>query len=80
VIDGHLRGTPNFDLVPLVSTGEPFLSWLRSCLSRTRTQRPDAAAARAKLREITQASQETEYRVWASYTPVVSEQPAFPRP
>jgi serine/threonine protein kinase len=50
VIDGHLRETPSFDLAPRVPMGEPFLRWLRRCLSRTRTNRPDAAAARAALR------------------------------
>jgi eukaryotic-like serine/threonine-protein kinase len=50
VIEGHLRGTPSFDLVPVVPMGEPFLRWLRRCMSRTRTNRPDAATARASLR------------------------------
>ena len=49
VIEGHLRRTPSFDLVPRVPMGEPFMRWLRSCLLRTRAQRPDAAAARAQL-------------------------------
>lgn len=52
VIDGHLHGTPSLDLVPLVPMGEPFLRWLRRCLSRTRINRPDAAAARAGLRHL----------------------------
>jgi serine/threonine-protein kinase len=51
-IDGHLHGTPAFDRPPLVSMGEPFLRWLRRCLSRTRTNRPDAATARAELRRL----------------------------
>jgi serine/threonine-protein kinase len=52
VIEGHLRGTPSFDRPPLVAMGEPFLRWLRRCLSRTRANRPDAAAARAALRHL----------------------------
>jgi serine/threonine-protein kinase len=52
VIEGHLRGTPSFDVAPLVPMGEPFLRWLRSCLSRTRSNRPDAATARAALRRL----------------------------
>jgi eukaryotic-like serine/threonine-protein kinase len=51
-IDGHLRGTPSFDWPPLVPMGEPFLRWLRRCLSRTRSNRPDAATARAELRHL----------------------------
>jgi serine/threonine-protein kinase len=56
VIEGHLRGTPSFDRAPLVPMGEPFLRWLRSCLSRTRANRPDAAAARAALRHLIPAT------------------------
>jgi eukaryotic-like serine/threonine-protein kinase len=51
-VDGHLRGTPSFDLAPRVPMGEPFLRWLRRCLSRTRANRPDAATARAELRHL----------------------------
>jgi serine/threonine-protein kinase len=49
VAEGHLHGTPPFDITPKVPMGEPFLRWLRGCLSRTRAQRPDAANARAQL-------------------------------
>jgi serine/threonine-protein kinase len=72
VIDGHLRGTPRFDLVPLVAMGEPFMRWLRGCLSRTRTQRPDAMTARAKLHDVIEAHETSEYRIWA-YTPVADQ-------
>jgi serine/threonine protein kinase len=51
-IHGHLHGTPSFDLPPLVAMEEPFLRWLRRCMSRTRANRPDAAAARAELRHL----------------------------
>jgi len=51
-IQGHLHGTPSFDAPALVSMGEPFLRWLRRCLSRTRINRPDAATARAALRQL----------------------------
>lgn len=49
-IEGHLRGTVTFDREPLVEMGAPFLHWLKRCMSRTRINRPDAAAARASLR------------------------------
>jgi len=49
VVDGHLHGTARFDITPKVPIGDPFLRWLRGCLSRTRAQRPDAASARAQL-------------------------------
>jgi serine/threonine-protein kinase len=52
VINGHLRGTPDFGRVPQVEMGEPFLRWLRECLSRTRMQRPDALNARARLHRV----------------------------
>jgi serine/threonine-protein kinase len=52
VIEGHLRGTPSFDLAPVVPMSEPFLRWLRRCMSRTRINRPDAASARAALRHL----------------------------
>jgi serine/threonine-protein kinase len=41
-IDGHLHGTPSFDLTPVVPMDDDFLSWLRRCLSRTRSGRPQA--------------------------------------
>jgi eukaryotic-like serine/threonine-protein kinase len=56
VLEAHLRATPAFDLSPVVSMGEPFLRWLRRCMSRTRANRPDAAAARAELRSLTPAA------------------------
>jgi serine/threonine-protein kinase len=49
-IESHLRGTVTFDREPLVEMGAPFLHWLKRCMSRTRINRPDAAAARASLR------------------------------
>jgi eukaryotic-like serine/threonine-protein kinase len=52
VIQAHLRSTPAFDLPAVVPMGEPFLRWLRRCLSRTRASRPDAAQARAELRAL----------------------------
>jgi eukaryotic-like serine/threonine-protein kinase len=55
VLEGHLRATPAFDQ-PLVPMGEPFLRWLRRCMSRTRASRPDAAAARADLRALAPAA------------------------
>lgn len=65
VIDGHLRGTPRFDRTPVVPMSDAFLRWLRGCLSRTRTQRPDAATAREKLRALADAPQATsEHDVW----------------
>jgi len=51
-IEGHLHGTVTFEREPLVEMGAPFLHWLKRCLSRTRTARPTAAAARASLHEI----------------------------
>jgi eukaryotic-like serine/threonine-protein kinase len=50
IIDGHLRGTPSFDLPMRIPMNEAFLRWLRTCLSRTRLKRPDAATARELLR------------------------------
>jgi serine/threonine-protein kinase len=52
VIEAHLRATPAFDLPAVVPMGEPFLRWLRRCMSRTRASRPDAAQARAELRSL----------------------------
>lgn len=52
VLEAHLRSTPAFDLPPVVPMGEPFMRWLRRCMSRTRANRPDAAAARAELRSL----------------------------
>jgi serine/threonine-protein kinase len=52
VLEAHLRATPVFDLPPVVPMGEPFMRWLRRCMSRTRANRPDAAAARAELRSL----------------------------
>jgi CRP-like cAMP-binding protein len=52
VLGGHLHETPSFDRPPVVSMGGPFLGWLRTCLSRTRTRRPDAAAALDGLRRV----------------------------
>ncbi|HEU4720503.1 MAG TPA: protein kinase [Gemmatimonadaceae bacterium] len=52
VIESHLRATPSFDIAPVVPMGEPFVRWLRRCLSRTRAGRPDAAQARAELRAL----------------------------
>jgi serine/threonine-protein kinase len=49
-IEGHLRGTPSFDRSPRVPMGEPFIRWLRACLSRTRGRRPNARSARETLR------------------------------
>jgi len=51
-IDGHLHGTPSFDLAPNVAMGEPFMRWLARCLSRTRAKRPSATTARAALRHL----------------------------
>jgi len=51
-IDGHLHGTVTFDRPALVDMGAPFLHWLKRCLSRTRINRPSAAAARAALRDV----------------------------
>ena len=56
VLEAHLRATPVFDLPPVVPMGEPFMRWLRRCLSRTRANRPDAAAARAELRSLAPAA------------------------
>ena len=50
VLEAHLRATPSFDRRPEVAMPEPFMAWLRRCLSRTRANRPDAARARADLR------------------------------
>jgi serine/threonine-protein kinase len=50
VIDGHLHGALSLDREARVPMGEPFLRWLRACLSRTRASRPDAVAARGTLR------------------------------
>jgi len=55
VLEAHLRATPSFDLPPVVPMGEPFARWLRRCMSRTRANRPDAAAARAELRSLAPA-------------------------
>ena len=55
VLEAHLRATPSFDLPPVVPMGEPFTRWLRRCMSRTRANRPDAAAARAELRSLAPA-------------------------
>ena len=52
VIEAHLRATPTFDLPAAVHMSEPFLRWLRRCMSRTRANRPDAAQARAELRAL----------------------------
>jgi protein kinase-like protein/cyclic nucleotide-binding protein len=49
VVDGHLHGTPAFNAAARVTMDDPFLLWLQRCLSRTRGQRPDAAAALATL-------------------------------
>ena len=56
VIDGHLHGTAAFDLTTSVAMGEAFTGWLKKCLSRTRSQRPDAAAALAGLRSLRSAN------------------------
>jgi serine/threonine-protein kinase len=47
-IDGHLHGVVAFGDAPGTADG-PFLEWLQACLRRTRGQRPDAAAALARL-------------------------------
>jgi len=52
VIEGHLRETPRLDLPARVPMDEPFLAWLRKCLSRTRAGRPDAVGARGSLRAL----------------------------
>lgn len=53
VLEGHLRGTPDFArAVPRVDPGPAFLQWLRSCMARTRTARPDAPSALAALRAL----------------------------
>jgi eukaryotic-like serine/threonine-protein kinase len=49
VLQAHLHATPSFDRPLAVPMNEPFLRWLRHCLSRTRSGRPDAAQARAEL-------------------------------
>jgi eukaryotic-like serine/threonine-protein kinase len=49
VLQAHLHATPSFDRPLAVPMNEPFLRWLRHCLSRTRSSRPDAAQARAEL-------------------------------
>jgi serine/threonine-protein kinase len=49
VIEGHLHGTPSFALPQRVPLDGAFLRWLRTCLTRTRSNRPDAATARASL-------------------------------
>jgi serine/threonine-protein kinase len=49
VIEGHLRASPSFDRPPRVPMGESFFRWLRACLSRTRSRRPDAKSARETL-------------------------------
>jgi serine/threonine-protein kinase len=56
VLEAHLRDTPAFDIPPVVPMGEPFMRWLRRCTSRTRANRPDAAAARAELRSLAPAA------------------------
>jgi len=56
VLEAHLRATAAFDLPPVVQVGEPFMRWLHRCMSRTRANRPDAAAARAELRSLTPAA------------------------
>ena len=55
VLEAHLRATPAFDIPPVIPVGEPFIRWLRRCMSRTRANRPDAAAARAELRSLVPA-------------------------
>ena len=49
VLQAHLHATPSFDRPLAIPASEPFLRWLRGCLSRTRARRPDAAQARAEL-------------------------------
>ena len=49
-IDGHLHGAAAFNAPPRVPMDDAFLQWLRRSLSRTRSQRPDAAAALAALK------------------------------
>ena len=56
VLAAHLRAEPTFDRPPIVPMGEPFMRWLRRCLSRTRAKRPDAAAARSELRSLAPVS------------------------
>ena len=56
VLEAHLRDTPAFDIAPVVPMGQPFMRWLRRCLSRTRANRPDAAAARAELASLAPAA------------------------
>jgi hypothetical protein len=60
VINGHLRGTPDFGRTPQVDMGEPFMRWLKECLSRTRMQRPDALNARARLHRLMEVSDAVE--------------------
>ena len=48
-IDGHVHGDAAFDVPPVIQMDGAFLQWLRTCLSRTRARRPDAAAALAAL-------------------------------
>ena len=52
VLEAHLRASPSFDRRPDLPMTEPFINWLRRCLSRTRASRPDAAQARAELRAV----------------------------
>jgi eukaryotic-like serine/threonine-protein kinase len=56
VLEAHLRATPAFDGSPVVPMGQPFVRWLQRCMSRTRTNRPDAARARAELRALAPAA------------------------
>ncbi len=49
VLQAHLHATPSFDRPLAVPMSDSFVRWLRRCLSRTRTGRPDAAQARAEL-------------------------------
>lgn len=52
VLHGHLRGTPDFAPSSDPMLDERFLPWLKKCLRRTRTSRPNAAEALAHLEMI----------------------------
>jgi len=62
VIEGHLRGTPSWDMADAVPMGDDFMRWLRRCLSRTRATRYDAAAALDALRGIAGAAKTLQLR------------------
>ena len=45
VLSGHLRGTPSFPTLSDPLLNERYLPWLKKCLRRTRTSRPNADEA-----------------------------------